>query len=73
MLVFFMDILWTSILRPFDIYNGHLVYFEVYFPHFWYIVPKKSGNPVGQPKWNQLQNIGSNCNSVLGLAPTFLR
>jgi hypothetical protein len=39
-LAYFMAIL--SILRPFGICNGHLVY----FPPFWYMHPEKSGNPV---------------------------
>jgi hypothetical protein len=45
MLVYFMDI-W-SILRPFDIFYGHLVVCNlVYFPPFWYTYcTKKSGNP----------------------------
>jgi hypothetical protein len=49
MFVYFMDI--GSILGPFDIFYGHLVYFVV----IWYIFPRvgilhreKSGNPVLQ-------------------------
>jgi hypothetical protein len=34
------------ILWPFGIFNGYLIYF---FP-FWYVVPKKSGNPGCEPK-----------------------
>jgi hypothetical protein len=51
-LVYFMDI-W-SILRPFDIFYGHLVYFVV----IWYIFPRvgklyqeKYGNPVQALIW----------------------
>jgi hypothetical protein len=43
MLVYFMDT-W-SILRPFDLFYDHLVYFVLIwniFPRFWYIVPSKN-------------------------------
>jgi hypothetical protein len=46
MLIYFMDIL--SILLPFDIFYGHLVYFVVIwyiFSHRWYIVPRKIWQP----------------------------
>jgi hypothetical protein len=51
-LVYF-TVIW-SILRSFGLFYGHLVYFtaiwsilwlfSIFFP-FWYVVPKKSGNP----------------------------
>jgi hypothetical protein len=47
MLAYFMDI-WST-LQPFGILYGHLVYFVVcnlvYCSPFWYVVPRKSGNP----------------------------
>jgi hypothetical protein len=56
MLLHFMAI-W-SILRPYGIFCCHLVYLKVIwyiFSRFWYVVPKKSGNPapsLGVPFWS---------------------
>jgi hypothetical protein len=45
--LYFMDT-W-SILRPFDIFYGHLVHFVVcnlaYFPPFWYVVQSQIWQP----------------------------
>jgi hypothetical protein len=59
MLVFLIAVL--SILWPNGIFYGHLVHFVVIwysFPPFWYVVPKKSGNPgpVLQKKEDEIGN-----------------
>jgi hypothetical protein len=50
MLVYFMDIL--SILRPFDIFYGHLIDCDnlAYLPPFWYILPRKIWQPCRPPQ-----------------------
>jgi hypothetical protein len=52
-LVYFTAI--ESILWPFGIFCGNLVYFSP----FWYVVPKKSGNPArpGKKKRNFVRGL----------------
>jgi hypothetical protein len=49
-LVYFTAICY--ILWPFGIFGGNLVYFSP----FWYIVPKKSGNPALMNRFQELHD-----------------
>jgi hypothetical protein len=60
------------ILRPFDIFYGHLVYFVVVwciFPRFGILYQEKSGNPA--PKCRNFVDLGDQLRQKLGYAKKF--